>query len=108
VTRPALAAMASMATRARGTAGRSLLLFVRRISQHRPLAMPDYHLHEVKRDGSIAKRSVVLKCRDDDEAIRQAWQLREGRGVEVWQEGRLVVQLPRDPRWTRRHVPIGV
>jgi hypothetical protein len=58
--RPALAAMASMATRARGTAGRSLLLFVRRISQHRPLAMPDYHLHEVKRDGSIAKRSVVL------------------------------------------------
>jgi hypothetical protein len=52
---------------------------VRRISQHRPLAMPDYHLHEVKRDGSIAKRSVVLKCRDDDEAIRQAWQLREGR-----------------------------
>jgi hypothetical protein len=41
--------------------------------------MPDYHLHEVKRDGSIAKRSVVLKCRDDDEAIRQAWQLREGR-----------------------------
>jgi hypothetical protein len=31
--------------------------------------MPDDHLHEVKRDGSIAKRSVVLKCRDDDEAI---------------------------------------
>ena len=82
----------------RGTAGRSLLLFVRRISQHCPLAMPDYHLHEVKRDGSIAKRSIVLKCRDDDEAIRQAWQLQEGRGVEVWQEGRLVVQLPRDPR----------
>jgi hypothetical protein len=56
--------------------------------------MPDYHLHEVKRDGSIAKRSVVLKCRDDDEAIRQAWQLREGRGVEVWQEGRLVADDP--------------
>ena len=58
--------------------------------------MPDYHLHEVKRDGSIAKRSIVLKCRDADEAIRQAGQLREGRGVEVWQEGRLVVQLPRE------------
>ena len=43
-------------------------------------------------------KEAALKCRDDDEAIRQAWQLREGRGVEVWQEGRLVVQLPRDPR----------
>lgn len=60
--------------------------------------MPDYRLHELHRDGSIAKRSVVMKCRDDDEAVRQARQLAEGRGVEVWHEGRLVVQLPRDPR----------
>jgi hypothetical protein len=35
----------------------------------------DLVLKPLNRDGSIAKRSVVMKCRDDDGAVRQARQL---------------------------------
>jgi hypothetical protein len=37
--------------------------------------MRNYRLHDLKRDRSITKRSVLMKCYDDDEAVRQAKQL---------------------------------
>jgi hypothetical protein len=51
--------------------------------------MQDYRTYFVGPDGHVQNR-VDLRCADDDEAIRLAKQLFDGRDVELWQLDRKI------------------
>jgi hypothetical protein len=44
-------------------------------------------------DGPYFDAALVIRCTDDQEAIRQARQYLDGTAVEVWQDRKLVAKL---------------
>lgn len=51
--------------------------------------MPDYRVYIIGQDGHFQKY-VPLDCADDDVAKKQAEQLLDGHGLELWQRDRKV------------------
>jgi hypothetical protein len=61
--------------------------------------MAQYRVLFLDEHGRVAQAPEVIECADDKAAIEKAIQLLEGRLVEVWQEGRLVIRLAPPQRW---------
>jgi hypothetical protein len=61
--------------------------------------MAQYRVLFLDEHGRIEQAPAVIECADDKAAIEQAIQLLDGRLVEVWQEGRLVIRLAPPQRW---------
>jgi hypothetical protein len=55
--------------------------------------MSDYRFYPIKEDGHIAGPAVEQDCPNDDEALKEAKRLVNGRDIEVWQSTRLVAYL---------------
>jgi hypothetical protein len=55
--------------------------------------MHDYKLYFLDRTGHIA-HAVDFRCDSDADALALAEQHRDGRDLELWQQARLVRQLP--------------
>jgi hypothetical protein len=56
--------------------------------------MPRYYrAYALNSQGHITGPPEIISADSDDAAIREAEALSEGRGIEVWREGRLVFRL---------------
>ena len=52
-----------------------------------------YRIYTFEDDGHIVGRPFEVECKDDDEAINVARQLKNGKAIEVWELDRLVAKL---------------
>jgi len=57
--------------------------------------MTHYRVYPLDQSGHIAGPPEDLTCDNDATAIEQAKRLVDGRDVEVWDSGRLVIHLPK-------------
>jgi hypothetical protein len=53
----------------------------------------EYKVYVMDATGHISTPPLVIRCADDQEAIRQARQYLDGTAVEVWQDRKLVAKL---------------
>jgi hypothetical protein len=60
--------------------------------------MPEYRFYSIRKDGRLAGPATDRDCPDDDEALKEARQLVNGRDIEVWQGPRIVAYLTPDDR----------
>jgi hypothetical protein len=58
--------------------------------------MPTYRIYTVGRDGTFLGAPEVAECADDEEVVARAMQAASGFGAEIWDNKRLVAQLPVD------------
>jgi hypothetical protein len=54
--------------------------------------MAEYRVYAIGGDGHIVK-SMPLICDDDNQAVREATEFREGHTLEIWSGERLVARL---------------
>ena len=55
--------------------------------------MPWYRIFEINAEGHIAGPSKAIECADDQQAIEQAKQLKDGKIVEVWTGPRRIAEI---------------
>jgi hypothetical protein len=55
--------------------------------------MPKYRIYRLDMNGRIADADEVIDCDTDKEAIEKAKRMVDGRGIEVWQRARRVVEF---------------
>ena len=55
--------------------------------------MPTYRIYSVTSDGHIAGPAAVVTCKNDQEAISRAQQLKNGHDVELWDHNRFIVKI---------------
>jgi hypothetical protein len=55
--------------------------------------MRAYQLYQLDAQEQIEDLTAVLRCRDDEEAIRIVEQLVDGHDVEIWDRSRLIHQV---------------
>jgi hypothetical protein len=56
-------------------------------------AMPTYRIYVLEKDNHIHRPPMIIECADDGVAIENAKGFLDGRAIEVWDHGRLVVRL---------------
>ncbi len=59
--------------------------------------MAEYRVYFFDAQKHINRPPAVIKCDDDQQAIREAERMVDGQDVELWQQARLVVRLPAKP-----------
>ena len=62
--------------------------------------MPIYRIYIVRRDVDFLGAAEVVECVDDNDAIGTASQIASGLGAEIWDQKRLVAQLPASDSFT--------
>jgi hypothetical protein len=55
--------------------------------------MRAYRFYFLDSAGHIARPPMIVECEDDRAAIESAKQFVDGKAIEVWDEGRIVVRL---------------
>jgi hypothetical protein len=55
--------------------------------------MPEYRFYTLKSDDKIAGPPATMVCDSDQDAIKEAKALLNGRDVEIWQAARVVMRL---------------
>ena len=55
--------------------------------------MLDYRAYTIDADNHVAGPSAVMRCLDDQHAVRQAHALLDHQVIEVWQRDRLVARI---------------
>lgn len=55
--------------------------------------MPKYRIYRLDKNGRIADADEVIDCDTDKQAIEKAKRMVDGRGIEVWQRARRVVEF---------------
>jgi len=55
--------------------------------------VPWYRVFEINDDGHIAGPARIIDCLDDQQAIAQARQLKDGKIIEVWTGERRVAEI---------------
>ena len=66
--------------------------------------MPDYRIYQLVGGAHIQAPATVVRCGTDAEAIAHARQLLDGHDIEVWDGGRLVINLESKDKKTHRSV----
>ena len=61
-------------------------------NHHLTCAMRHYRVYSLT-NGHVTGPPVLIIAADDDEALKRAEQLRDGHGLEVWDEAKLVGRL---------------
>jgi hypothetical protein len=56
-------------------------------------AVPWYRVFEINEEGHVAGPAKVIDCPDDQQAIEQAKQLKDGKIVEVWTGERRIAEI---------------
>jgi hypothetical protein len=57
------------------------------------MAMPDYRIYIIEKDGHIRRPSQVIDCQGDEAALAHAEKHLDGLEVEVWELNRFVGRL---------------
>jgi hypothetical protein len=55
--------------------------------------MPTYRFYSLKKDGHIAGTPSDFDCPDDNDAVKEAEKLLDGRDIEIWQGTRVVAYI---------------
>ena len=55
--------------------------------------MPTYRIYSVTSDGHIVGPAAVVTCKNDQEAISRAEQLKNGHDVELWNLDRFIARI---------------
>jgi hypothetical protein len=55
--------------------------------------MLEYRVYAFEKNGHIKKPPVVIDCKDDAEAVKNAQRLLNGQAIEVWSNERIVVHI---------------
>lgn len=59
--------------------------------------MTYYRFYQINQRGEVFVAPTILKCRDDNEALSQGWDLVSEFPVEIWDGGRRVGTLGPEP-----------
>jgi hypothetical protein len=55
--------------------------------------MPTYRVYSVTSDGHIVGPATVVACKNDQEAISRAQQLKNGHDLELWDHDRFITKI---------------
>ena len=55
--------------------------------------MPTYRFYSLKTDGHVAGPPLDFDCPDDNDAVKEAEKLVDGRDIEIWQGTRVVAYI---------------
>ena len=55
--------------------------------------MPTYRVYSVTSDGHIVGPAAVVICKNDQEAILRAQQLKNGHDLELWDQDKFIAKI---------------